>query len=277
MSVRVLQIVDTLGMGGAETWLMEVLRLWSRSDNGQMDFLATSGNSGVFDEEARQLGAQIHYVRYGRAHLLRFAEQFRNILRNGQYNAIHDHQDFASGWHFLMGGRALPPVRVTHVHNPAYQIFNNYGVTLGRRVTARIGKRLVARYSTYITGTSRQVISEYGFDAPRFRRIPKSALHSGFDPARFLGDTDAARASVCREMAWPEDARIVLVAGRVDRSPEISDPQTHKNSGFAVSVGIECARRDTAFGCFSQESQVLLSRSWSSASLPLGLQGASDL
>ena len=65
---------------------------------------------------------------------------------------------------FPDGRRPLPPVRVTHVHNPSYQIHNNYGVTLGRRLTARVGKRLVARYATHITGTSRQVITEYGFD-----------------------------------------------------------------------------------------------------------------
>src|ERR1019366_6831360 len=53
--LKVLQVVDTLGMGGAETWLMEVLRWWHRqgSDRPQIDFLATSGNPGVFDDEAR--------------------------------------------------------------------------------------------------------------------------------------------------------------------------------------------------------------------------------
>jgi len=243
-SIRVLQVIDSLGMGGAETWLMEVLRLWSKSEVGRFDFLATSGRPGIFDEEARRLGAHVHYVRYGRAHLLRFAKQFRQVLREGQYHAIHDHQDYASGWHFLIGASALPPVRVTHVHNPAYQIRNNYGVTRSRRVTARLGKALVARYSTHITGTSRQIITEYGFDAPGFCRIPKGALYCGLDPARFLGDAETAKASVCAEFAWPANAKIILFAGRIDRSPELSHPQNHKNSGFAVSVGIECARRD---------------------------------
>jgi glycosyltransferase involved in cell wall biosynthesis len=243
--ISVLQIIDSLGMGGAETWLMEVLRLWSKSEVGRIDFLATSGNPGIFDEEARRLGAQVHYVRYGRAHLPRFVRQFRQLLRKGQYHAIHDHQDYTSGWHFLMGGSALPPVRVTHVHNPAYQIRYNYGVTFSRRFTARVGKALVARYSTHITGTSRQVIAEYGFDASRFSRIPKAALYCGFDPTRFLGNPVAAKASVSHEFGWPEDAKIILFAGRIDWSVDLGHPQNHKNSAFAVSVGIECARRDS--------------------------------
>lgn len=245
MPLRVLQVVDTLGMGGAETWLMEVLRVWSESGAGQMDFLITSGNRGIFDDEARRLGAQIHYVRYGRARLPQFVREFRRVLREGQYQAVHDHADCASGWHFLAGAGVLPPVRVAHVHNPAYQIRNNYGVTFSRRLTARLGKSLVARYSTYIAGTSRQVITEYGFDAPRFRRIPRAALHCGFEPARFLGDVKGLRTSVRREFGWPDDAKIILFAGRIDQSPDVGHPQNHKNSGFAVSAGIECARRDS--------------------------------
>jgi glycosyltransferase involved in cell wall biosynthesis len=102
----------------------------------------------------------------------------------------------------------------------------------------------VARFSTYIAGTSRQVITEYGFDAPGFRRIPRIALHCGFDPARFLGDATALRASVRREFGWADEAKIILFAGRIDQSPDLGHTQNHKNSGFAVSVGIECARRD---------------------------------
>jgi glycosyltransferase involved in cell wall biosynthesis len=231
-------------MGGAETWLMEVLRTWAKTKVAQLDFLITSGNRGIFDDEAMQLGAQIHYLRYGRSHLFSFARGFRKLLRSTHYDAIHDHQDYTSGWHYLIGRNALPRVRVTHVHNPAYQILNNYGITHLRRLTARVGKRLVSRYASHITGTSWQVITEYGFDTPRLQHIPKAALYCAFDPKRFDGDAAIARRSVCEEFGWPDDAKIILFVGRIDQSPNLGDPQNHKNSGFAVSVGIECMRRD---------------------------------
>jgi glycosyltransferase involved in cell wall biosynthesis len=231
-------------MGGAETWLIELLRFWSRSDVCHIDFLATSGTPAIFDEEARRLGAEVHYLHYGRSRLPRFAREFRRVLRDGHYDAVHDHQDYASGWHYLIGGTLLPRVRVTHVHNPSYQILNNYGVTLSRRLTSRVGKNLVARYATHITGTSRQVITEYGFDAPIFGRIPKRAVYCGFDTTRFLGDTLAAKTSVCQEFGWLEDNKIVLFVGRIDESADLGHPRNHKNSGFAVSVGIECCQRE---------------------------------
>ena len=241
--LNVLHVVDTLGMGGAETWLMEVLRLWHRtgSDRPQIDFLATSGNPGVFDDEAAALGARIFYIRYGRSSVISFGRRLRQILKRGEYSVIHDHQAYVSGWHFVMGTGLLPRVRVTHIHNPAYQIQNG---TQGRRLSGRVGRSLVGVYSTHITGTSRHVIAEYGFDAPGFARIPRIALYCGFDPSRFLGDRLVAKASICNEFGWPQNARIILFAGRIDQSPDLGHPKNHKNSGFAVSVGIECARRD---------------------------------
>lgn len=243
--MKVLQIVDCLGMGGAETWLMEVLRLWKKSGCAQMDFLLTSGNKGIFDDEAKALGATLHYVRYGKKTLPAFRRQLRQILLNGGYSAIHDHQDYASGWHFLLGAGALPPVRVTHVHNPSYQIHNNYGVSATRRLTARLGKFFVSRFATHIAGTSRQMISEYGLDAAAFKHIPSAALHCGFDPARFAGDQPSADASVHSEFGWSPEAKVILFAGRIDQSADPNHPQNHKNSAFAVDVGIESARLDS--------------------------------
>ena len=241
--LKVLHIVDTLGMGGAETWLMELLRMWRRQGENwpQMDFLVTSGNRGVFDDEATALGARIFYLRYGRSSAVSFTHGFRQILRQGEYSVIHDHQAYVSGWHFAMGAGLLPPVRVTHIHNPTYQVQNG---TLAKRLTAEVGKSLMGGYTTHITGTSRQLISEYGLDAPSFAHVPRMALYCGFDPLRFLGDRSAAKVSLCRELGWPEKSKIILFAGRIDVSPDLGHPKNHKNSGFAVSVGIECGRRD---------------------------------
>jgi glycosyltransferase involved in cell wall biosynthesis len=223
---------------------MEVLRRWAADGNGQMDFLLTGGQPEIFDDEARALGARLYYLRYSRANIVGFTRAFRRILREERYDAIHDHSDYASGWHYLLGAGVLPPVRVTHVHNPIYQATHNYGVTLRRRATARAGRLLVAQFATHIDGTSKQAIVEHGFTGPRFAKIRTQALHCGFDPAPFGADRVAARAHICTEFGWPEDARIILFAGRIDRSPDPFDPQTHKNSGFAVSATIACAKRD---------------------------------
>ena len=240
--VRVLQVIDTLGMGGAETWLMEVLRRWAQTGEGQMDFLLTSGNKGVFDDEAQKLGARLHYVKFGRRSIVEFIRQFRKVLSAGHYDAIHDHQDYSSGWHFLFGLGLHPRIRVVHVHNPSYQIRNNYGVTSARRMTTVFAKRLVSNFATHIAGTSRQVISEYGFDQ---LPIPKAALHCAFDVNRFRDGHALARRTLRNEFGWTPESKVVLFAGRIDQSPDVGHPQNHKNSGFAIDVLIKaCKEKD---------------------------------
>src|SRR5258707_12818634 len=94
--LRVLHVIDSLGMGGAETWLMEPLRLLAKTGEARFDLLMTSGKRAIFDDEAQRLGAEIYYVPFGRNHLTRFVSEFRRILRNRRYHAIHDHQDYIS-------------------------------------------------------------------------------------------------------------------------------------------------------------------------------------
>jgi glycosyltransferase involved in cell wall biosynthesis len=246
VKLKVLQIIDSLGMGGAETWLLELLRFWKDNfpQHARMDFLLTSGRTGIFDEEATRLGAQLFYVPYRKNSLLTFAQEFRRILRAGQYDAVHDHADFVSGWHFLMGTGHLPAVRVTHVHNPAYQLVSNYGVNAGRRLSSRLGKHLVTKYATTVLGTSRQLLEEYGFsESPRFR--PRgAALHCGFQLRRFAGDPTQCSGSLCREFGWEPETPVILFAGRLDESLEFSHPRNHKNSAFAVAVFEECLKRN---------------------------------
>lgn len=239
--MRVLHVVDSLAMGGAETWLMELLRFWARRDRVEMDLLATGGRRQIFDDEAAALGARIHYVRYGRAQLASFRRAFRKILREGRYDAIHDHGDYASGWHWLLGLGVLPPVRVTHVHNPWLHIEANYATSPLRRAATWGGKQLVEGLATHVCGTSREILGRYGFqDGALAVRV----VHCGIDVDRFNGPRDDDRAAVRAEMGWPVEARIVLFVGRLDRALQIDHPQNHKNSWLALQIAREAIARD---------------------------------
>ena len=244
--LKILHVLDSLGMGGAETWLMALLRHWRAQGQAapQMDFLLTGGKETVFDAEARAGGAKTFYLRYGLTNLVPFATGYRRLLREGRYDVIHDHADYASGWHYLLGAGVLPRARVTHVHNPIFQAANNYGVSPRRRMTARAGKKLVARFATHIAATSRDALAAHGFEDAAFSAIPSATAYCGFDPAPFRGPAERRR--LREEFGWPQNAKIILFVGRIDRSVDPADPQTHKNSAFAVAVAMECARRDEA-------------------------------
>jgi glycosyltransferase EpsF len=265
--IKVLQVVHSLGMGGAETWLMEVLRLWHKRGTvaPKMDFLATSGERGIFDDEAIGLGSTIHYLPYGRKNILSFYNGFGRILAKESYTAIHDHQGFTSGWHFLFGVGKLPRVRIGHFHNAQYQILGDYGVTRCRRLITAIGSNLTAQFATFIAGTSFQVLNEYGINNSRFDKLPRHAVYCGFDPYRFVGDHEHAKRSICCEFGWPLSSKILLFVGRIDQTPDLNGPRNGKNSGFALQVGLDCAARDASVrmvfcGAPSKSSLILQQR-----------------
>lgn len=242
--MRVLQIIHGLGMGGAETWLMEVLRRWVACGSGRMDFLLTGGRPEIFDDEARALGAKLHYLRYGRANLFSFIREYRALLRRESYDAIHDHADYAAGWRLAMAADVMPPVRVVHVHNPWLHISANYAVSPSRRLATVGGKALVNAFASHVCGTSAEILRRYGFEPSKSGRPLVSVAHCGFDVTRFNGSHETDRSSVRREFGWPEEARLVLFAGRLDRAIQLDHPQNHKNSWFALNVARAAYEKD---------------------------------
>ncbi len=248
--LRVLQVFSVLSMGGAETWLLSLLKYFQEQREElpvkvKFDVLLTGGTKALFDDEATALGARLFYVPFTRRNLVGFAREFRRILANGNYDAIHDHQDYIAGLHFLMGAGHLPPKRIAHVHNPLYHR-NNYANDFGRRTAKSAGKYLLGRFATHVMGTSRQIVTEYGFDDLAAGDVVLGLAHCGFDVNQYQGDYKKAHASVCREFGWPETSKLILFIGRLeaDEVVHLGRTMTHKNPAFALDVARECIARD---------------------------------
>ena len=249
--IRVLQVFSQLGVGGAETWLMSILKYCCENADElpfqiKIDVCLTSGQSGFFDEEAKALGANLHYIKYSRKTLPSFIAKFRKLLKESRYHAIHDHQDYTAGWHFLFGLGNLPPVRIAHIHNPMIHI-NIYKNRVSRMVTVSVGKFILRYFATHVAGTSRQIVGEYGFEDKAFNKVNLSAVHCGFDVKKFRLDSATSRVSICREFSWKKDVKIILFVGRLDSTTDGSVNQ--KNPEFALKVMKECIKKDQLIRC----------------------------
>jgi glycosyltransferase involved in cell wall biosynthesis len=243
---RVLFVLSVLGIGGAETWLMALLKYFEQAKKELpvrlcVDICLTGGRRDHFDEEASSFGARLFYPHFCRKNLAFFIREFRRILTNGRYHAIHDHQDYAAGLHFLFGLGRLPPIRIAHIHNPLTHI-KSYATSPLRRFTIALGKQLLAYLATHIMGTSRQVVTEYGFDGPIFRNVNRGSAHCGFDVTQFQGDHFKLHNELCNEFSLGEKSKILLFVGRLDSN---KDPRLNqKNPEFALETARECINRD---------------------------------
>jgi len=244
--IRVLQVFDSLAMGGAETWLMALLKYFHERPNDlpvsvRTDILLTGGEKSMFDDEAERLGARLFYAKFSRKNFPDFLRKFRRILAEGRYDAIHDHQDYAAGLHFLAGLGQLPKVRVAHVHNTSYSLAG-YWSTGSRRIAFEAAKTLLARTATHITSTSREMLTDFGFDAPHFKLVPRAVVHCGFDVSHFQGDKRALHGRVSEEFGWNDGVKIILFVGRLDEP--VGMGKHRKNPRFALEVARECINQD---------------------------------
>lgn len=246
--LRVLQIFSVLSMGGAETWLMSLLKYFREAEGSlpvrvKCDILLTGGEPSVFDEEAKALGARLFYVPFTRRNTAGFIREFRRILAAGNYDVIHDHQDYIAGLHFAMGLGRLPRIRIAHVHS-AIRHRSQYANDRVRAIFMSSGRRILKHLATHVLGTSRQAIDEYGFRVPTFRGV--GVVNCGFDSSKFAGDYRSTHAELCHEFGWDEPAKIILSVGRLDGDEVTLNGRvmSQKNPGFALEVFKESFERD---------------------------------
>lgn len=113
--VKVLVIMSQLNRGGMENRLMDILRK-NDFQKIQMDIFTYHLTPGVFDEEAKQLGATIYYNKtLTIKNMFQYVYYFRDFLRNHpEYQIVHAYQD---AWCsvFCKGAKlAHVPVRIAH-------------------------------------------------------------------------------------------------------------------------------------------------------------------
>jgi hypothetical protein len=71
---RVLHVFDSLGVGGAETWLVALLEWFADHSAAlpfdvQFEICLTGSGRAILDDRVAALGAKLHYLHYGRARL----------------------------------------------------------------------------------------------------------------------------------------------------------------------------------------------------------------
>lgn len=247
--LRVLQVFSTLGIGGAETWLIALLKYFQENANKlpyrvSTHIFVTHGIKDVFDDEACKYGAKIHYAKYNAHNISHFIKTWRSILKKNKFHAIHDHLEHTSGLHFMMGVGYLPKVRIAHVHNPWTHLVE-YATNYRRKLSLVFGKLGISFLGSHILGTSKQLIQELGFQNPIFFNLKKDVAHCGFETRYFIGDNKKMHKSLCNEFNLPKNAKIALFVGRLDSNQ--NERYNQKNPMLAIESAKQCIEMDPNF------------------------------
>lgn len=231
--IRVLHAIGDLNRGGAETWMMHVLRSIDR-ERYQMDFLVRTSERSDYYDEVLGLGSRIHHCT-GQRKPWQFAARFAEIIAaNPAYDILHGHLVRYDGITMWLGVRNRIPLRVKHSHcdcGPAHAT-----ASVPWKCYHNIDRFLLRRYATAGLACGLQAARwsfgpEWNTD-PRWRILPYGVDLSPFRKPRL-------RAMRLREQLGIPPLAIVI--GHVGRYHE------QKNHPYLLEIAQEVCQRDPNF------------------------------
>lgn len=123
--IKVLQIIGSMNIGGAETFLMNVLR---KIDREIFEFILVCYGEETFDyePEINKLGVKI--VRIGKPSVVGYKQHYieiKELINKIRPDVVHVHTYYNSGITMLAAKKCKIPVRITHSHSTKSNVSEN--------------------------------------------------------------------------------------------------------------------------------------------------------
>lgn len=228
MPKRILHVVGGMDRGGAETWLMHLLRNIDR-DRFQMDFLVHTEKKCAFDGEIESLGSKVIHCPHHK-NPFRYKRQLGKILEQGRYDIVHSHVHHYSGFVLLIADQKGVPLRIAHSHNDTTYLEKKAHWT--RRIYLRLMDHLIKRHANVGIAVSDKA-GESLFGAKWQQDGRWKLLYCGIDLEPFR--QQASKSEIRYGLGIPEDA---FLMGHVGRFHE------QKNHDFLIDIAAEVMRLD---------------------------------
>lgn len=181
--IRVLQIFSGLGRGGLETFVMNVYRTIDRT-KVQFDFLLSTPN-GDYEEEARNLGANIYYVPSRSKGVKKYNEELDKFFKeNGKrYSAVHLHVPTLSSVEPLFYAKKYGiGTRIIHSHSSSVK--KNLRFRFLHLLVHHINKFRIKSLATNYLGCSDKALDwMYKYSGVRDKAV---LIQNGIEPSKFI-------------------------------------------------------------------------------------------
>ncbi len=204
MTKIVLHVIGSLDRGGAETFLMNVLRNINK-DEIQFVFLCYGNESFDYEDEVVSLGAKIIRTTHPKyAGFIRHIKNIRRIINDENIDIVHVHTPYISMFSLIAAKQTGVVSRITHSH--ATKLGANS--SLVKRVYI-----LLSRATISLLSTDRVACEEEAGKA-LFSDKPFSVIHNGIVLDSFQFSKDS-RNKIRRSYNIPDSATVIGHIGRM--------------------------------------------------------------
>lgn len=142
--IRVLQVIGSMNMGGAENFIMNLYR---NIDKEKIQFDFISHKPGIFDDEIRKLGGKIYYLDYvTKVGPIKYKKELNIFFKkHNEYKILHTHIDQTSGIVLDVARKYNFEKLIVHSHstnNSNNVLVNMYKKTLQKKIIKYANVRL---------------------------------------------------------------------------------------------------------------------------------------
>lgn len=227
--VRVLNVLGTTNLGGAESRVMELYRAMDR-EKVQFDFLVHTDAEGQYSEEIRRLGGRIYSIpRFKVFNILTYKKALRSFFaKHSEYAAVQGHMTSTASIYLPIAKKAGIPVTIAHARSA--------GVDKGAKGIATRIIRYPLKYRADYCFTCSAEAAEAVYGRKWIEKGKVWTIPNAIDAERFAYNP-AVRAEVRAELGVEDK----FVIGHVGRFGFM------KNHGYLVDIFAElCRMRDDA-------------------------------
>lgn len=214
---KVLCVVASLNAGGAETFLMKVLRCIDKSEY-MIDFIVSA--PGIYDEEVASLGGKIYRVPLRTEHPIKTFNQIRTIVKNNKYNNFFKLCDTPIGVFDLLAAKMGG---ATHISVRSCNASSN--TSKKKEMMYSILRPMFNALSDCKIAPS-DLAAEYTFGEKCFRNGNVKKLNNGIDLSVYKFD-EKARKAIRNEYEIAEDTEVLGHIGRFNQQ---------KNHIFLINI-----------------------------------------
>ncbi len=204
-NTKVLQIFGSLGMGGAESRMMDVYRNMDR-DAYTVDFLTMQDGIQHYEPELKSMGANVIHIENPReVNIFRHISQLRKTMRQGQYQAVHAHTSYHCGVALLAAWLVGVPVRISHARTTGSR-----QRSLKSKVSSLIGRTFIRLFSTNRLAISQEA-GNYLFGKQTFQVVPNAICVENY-----MNTTPQQADCLKQQLEIPKNAFVIGQIGRFD-------------------------------------------------------------
>lgn len=229
--LKIIQIVENLDKGAVENWLVRTfLKSREFKPDWEWTFYCILGRPGRLDESVMKAGGRIVYSKVTISDKIPFLRQLRQELKHGNYDILHAHHDYLSGFYLLASNGIRFKRRLLQIHN------TDKALPVGNKFLHDLllwpFRRLAYHYSDLIVGISEDTLLEF-MHGRQSKRPETTILYYGVDLSPFENG-EMSDPSFFLSIGIPENAKTLLFVGRMN---------PWKNPLFVVEILAELSKK----------------------------------